>query len=186
MRPAQNPRNLCRTKYVAEKGFRFLVSIVARSRENLRSKAGRACPLGTESCIVFVAMSFRIDEDPALVDYFEAMRRAAKKTQLPFALRRMDYVEGDFEISQRILAEIDLASIVIVDFTLSSRNVYFEAGYARGRGKRLIQTARKETTLEFDARGWRTIFYKNATELEASIAQSLVSAYGDIVGIAED
>lgn len=134
-----------------------------------------------QKCVVFVAMSFRIDEDPALIDYFEAMRRAADKTRLPLDLRRIDRVEGDFEISQRILTEIDIAGIVIADFTLSPRNVYFEVGYARGKGKRVIQTARKDTHLEFDTRGWKTIFYRNATELEAALAQALTSAYCDIM-----
>lgn len=130
---------------------------------------------------VFVAMSFRNAEDPALVDYFEAMRRAAARTQLPLDLRRIDSVEGDFEISQSILREIDQAMIVIADFTLSPRNVYFEAGYARGKGKRVIQTARKDTPLEFDTRSWNTIFYRNTKELEGALAQALTSAYKDVV-----
>lgn len=142
--------------------------------------AGVTCS-ASEECVVFVAMSFRVEEDPALVDYFEAMRRAAYSTRLPLDIRRIDSVQGDFEISQRILEEIDAAKIVIADFTLSPRNVYFEAGYARGKGKRVIQTARKDTHLEFDTRGWKTIFYKNATELEVALAQALSSAYYDVV-----
>jgi hypothetical protein len=66
---------------------------------------------------------------------------------------------------------------VIVDFTLNPRNVYFEAGYARGGKKKLIHTARKETKLEFDIRNWRTLFYRNATELEAALVPALVNAY---------
>jgi nucleoside 2-deoxyribosyltransferase len=62
--------------------------------------------------------------------------------------------------------EIDAADIVIADFTLSPANVYFELGYARGKGRRVIQTARRGTVLEFDVRNWRTVFYRNATELE--------------------
>lgn len=109
------------------------------------------------------------------------MRRAVDRTQLPLDLRRIDNIEGDFEISQRILTEIDGAKIVIADFTLSPRNVYYEAGYARGRGKRVVQTARKDTHLEFDTRGWRTIFYRNATELEDALVDALTSAYYDVM-----
>jgi predicted HTH transcriptional regulator len=43
---------------------------------------------------VFVAMSFRNEEEPALVDYFEAMQRAKEATKPPIDLVRMDLVEG--------------------------------------------------------------------------------------------
>jgi hypothetical protein len=131
--------------------------------------------------VAFVAMSFREEEEPALVDYFRAIKRAVEGVSLPIKLRRIDFVEGDYEISQQIMDEIDRAEIVITDFTLSARNVYFELGYARGKQKRIIQTARKETTLEFDVRNWRTVFYRNATELEEKLVPELRVAYNDVV-----
>lgn len=134
----------------------------------------------TRSCVAFVAMSFRDEEEPALVDYFRAMERAAARTNLPITMRRIDLVEGDYEISQRLMDETDAAEIVIADFTLSSRNVYFELGYARGRHKRIIQTARKGENLEFDVRNWRTTFYRNATELEDRFVAELMAAYADV------
>jgi nucleoside 2-deoxyribosyltransferase len=135
----------------------------------------------SRSIKVFVAMSFRDEEEPALVDYFQAMMRAAAATKLPMDLIRIDLVEGDYEISQKIMNEIDQSDVVLADFTLSPANVYFELGYARGCKRRIIQTARKGTHLEFDARNWRTIFYKNATELERSLQPALNDAYADVV-----
>ena len=126
-------------------------------------------------------MSFRNEEEPALVDYFEAMQRAKEATKLPIDLVRIDLVEGDYEISQKIMDEIDKSDVVLADFTLSPANVYFELGYARGRKRRIIQTARKGTTLEFDARNWRTIFYKNATELEKALKPALNDAYAEVI-----
>jgi len=56
--------------------------------------------------------------------------------------------------------------------------VYFELGYARGcKNKQIVQTARKDTLLEFDVRNWRTEFYCNATELEEKLIPALQSAY---------
>jgi hypothetical protein len=130
---------------------------------------------------VFVAMSFRDQEDAALVDYFEAMKRATKTIGLPIELVRIDLVEGDYEISQKIMDEIDGADIVITDFTLNPANVYFELGYARGSKRRVIQTARKGTLLEFDPHHWRTIFYRNATELESMLGSALKTAYAEVV-----
>ena len=135
----------------------------------------------SRSVRVFVAMSFREEEEPALVDYFEAMKRAVVATKLPIVLIRIDLVDGDYEISQKIMDEIDKADVVLADFTLSPSNVYFELGYARGCKKRIIQIARKATHLEFDVRNWRTIFYRNATELEKGLESALNDAYAEIV-----
>jgi predicted HTH transcriptional regulator len=136
-------------------------------------------PKRETSMVMFVAMSFREEEDPALADYFSAIKRAAKATELNIAIRRMDLVEGDFEISQQLMEEIDNADVVLADFTLNARNVYFELGYARGRNRRVIQAARKGTTLEFDIRNWRTLFYRNATELEEKLQPELSKAYSE-------
>jgi hypothetical protein len=132
---------------------------------------------------IFVAMSFREEEEPALVDYWRAIGRAAESTNLPLEVRRIDLKEGDYEISLELMNEIDKAAIVIADFTLNSRNVYFELGYARGKQKRIIQTARKATLLEFDIRNWRTVFYRNATELEEKLVPALRQAYSDVTSI---
>lgn len=139
-------------------------------------------PPGTEECVVFVAMFFREAEDPSLVDYFQAIRRAAERTGLPIAIKRIDELEGDYEISQKILDLIDEADVALADFTLSPHNVYFELGYARGKGKVVIQVARQDTSLEFDVRNWRTGFYKNATDLEELCLRALVAAYQQVAG----
>lgn len=133
----------------------------------------RQAPDGSDPCVVFVAMSFRQEEEPALVDYFEAMKRALAEARINATLDRIDLVEGDFEISQELMNRIDNAAGVIADLTLSPHNVYFELGYARGRRKPIIQTARKGTALEFDVRNWKTIFYRNATELEKALVPEL-------------
>lgn len=164
---------------------------VATSRGEIFRRAGSAIiaeksrsskSVRQEKLRVFVAMSFREEEEPVLVDYWQAMCRAATTVSADIEMRRIDLQEGDYEISQEVMAEIDAAAIVIADFTLSSRNVYFELGYARGKNKRLIQTARKNTILEFDIRNWRTLFYRNATELEERLVAALGAAVGTIAG----
>jgi hypothetical protein len=134
----------------------------------------------SEPVVIFVAMSFREEQEPALVDYFHAMERAVQQTKLPIVLRRVDLQEGDYEISQQIMNEIDNAQIVIADLTLNSPNVYFELGYARAKKRHIIQTGRKGTALEFDVRNWRTIFYRNATELEERLLGALKDAYQQV------
>ena len=75
--------------------------------------------------------------------------------------------------------EIDKAHILLADFTLSPRNVYFELGYARGKNSLTHHSKCTEGNhnLEFDVRNWKTIFYKNATELEEKLVSALKDAY---------
>ena len=81
-----------------------------------------------------------------------------------------------------VMDQIDECDVIVADFTLSPANVYFELGYGRGKGKRIIQTARSETTLEFDVRNWRTSFYRNATELEERMVPAFERAYAEVTG----
>jgi hypothetical protein len=129
-------------------------------------------PIAGESR-VFVAMSFREEEEPALVDYWQAMLRAAEKARRDFQLTRVDEVEGDYEIVEQLYREIGAAHLVIADLTLSPPNVYLEIGYARGRSKQVIQTCRADTRLEFDVRGRRALIYRNATMLEHMLLSEL-------------
>jgi hypothetical protein len=125
---------------------------------------------------IFVAMSFLEHEEPTLVDYWHAMLRAAERARGTFNLVRLDEINGDYEIIDRIYREIDAAQLVIADLTLSSANVYLEIGYARGRQKRVIQTCRSGTRLEFDVRNRRTLVYQNATMLEQKLLHELDAA----------
>lgn len=129
----------------------------------------------------FVAMSFHEEEEPALADYYEAMKRAVKESKLPINLTKIDLLEGDYEISQQIIDEIFKSDFILADLTLNPRNVYFEIGVARGCGKVILQTARSDTVLEFDIRNWRTIFYKNATEFEKKLKVSFENVYKEVL-----
>jgi hypothetical protein len=170
-RPVRTPRG----EIFVRKGAQILGYPEHRPAPSKEQRADRRIRL-------FVAMSFREAEEPALVDYWNAMQRSVTSTGLLIDVRRIDLVEGDYEISQEVMNEINEADIVLADFTLNPRNVYFELGYARAAQKRIIQTARKETALEFDARNWRTLFYRNATELESNLVGAIEAAYATVTG----
>lgn len=145
---------------------------MSRTMASQRGADARSAPRASP-IQVFVAMSFREHDEPTLVDYWQAMLRAAGRARREFNLVRLDEVDGDYEIVDRIYREIDAAYLVIADLTLSSANVYLEIGYARGRRKRVIQTCRSDTHLEFDVRNRRTLIYQNATMLERKLLQAL-------------
>ena len=74
------------------------------------------------------------------------------------------------------------ADVLLADFTLSSANVYFELGCARGQNKRVIQTARKDTRLDFDVRNWRTIIVQECHRVGGETWLELKAAHDDIMG----
>jgi Schlafen, AlbA_2 len=156
------------------------IAYVRAATKTLEEELSREVPVGREVTL-FVAMSFRSEEEPALIDYFRAIERAVERSDIPIRVVRIDLQEGDYEISQEIMDVIAKSDIVLADFTLSPQNVYFELGFARGSGKRVIQTARADTRLEFDVRNWRTVIYRNATELEEKLLPALSAAYSDAV-----
>jgi hypothetical protein len=51
--------------------------------------------------------------------------------------------------------------------------VYFEAGYAHGKGKVPIYLAREGTKLEFDLKDYPVIFFGNMKELKESLEKRL-------------
>lgn len=108
-----------------------------------------------------------------LEDGWNAIHRATQRSRCPVELRRIDQSEGDFEVSQRIMDEIDRCEFMIADLTHSPPNVYLEIGYARGVGKPIILVARTGTLLEFNLRTWKTRFYRNATELEEILVPAI-------------
>ncbi|WP_432020845.1 RNA-binding domain-containing protein [Streptomyces sp. 1222.5] len=129
---------------------------------------------------IFVSMSFREEEEPALVDYYEAMRRAAKDIGVPHELNRIDREPGDYEIVAQVEERIREADILIADFTMQRPNVYYEAGIARGAGIYTIRCARKDTEVHFDVAARKIILYANATQLEVSLKEALRHAYDDL------
>ena len=73
----------------------------------------------------------------------------------------------------RIIQSIDRAEFVICDLTHDRPNVYFEAGYAHGRGKVPIYVARKGTRIHFDVKDYPVIFFGSLRELRDQLSERL-------------
>lgn len=125
---------------------------------------------------IFVAMSFQVEREPALVDYYHAMKRAIERSGIKYHIDRVDEVHGDYEVTVKIEELIASADVVIADFTLNSPNVYYEAGIARGCDVYTIRTARKDTEIPFDVGTKKFILYSNATQLEESLIEPIQRA----------
>jgi nucleoside 2-deoxyribosyltransferase len=86
-----------------------------------------------------VAMAFDRDYTDSL---FQQMKRTLGK--IGVSLRRVDRIEHNDDIDERIILEIKQADFVIADLTYARPSVYFEAGYAQGRGVPVVYTASKD------------------------------------------
>ncbi|MGD0871312.1 MAG: hypothetical protein ABSB88_17305 [Bryobacteraceae bacterium] len=115
----------------------------------------------------FVAMAF----DPALNDVYELGIQLAIK-DCGFEPIRVDKVEHNEKICDRILAEIRRARFLVADFTLHRKGVYFEAGFATAIGMPVIFCCRSDELAQthFDTRQYNHIVWETADDLRAKLS----------------
>src|SRR5262249_31088285 len=110
----------------------------------------------------FVAMSF----DPELMPiYTDGIKPAID--DCGFSVTRVDRVEHNDNINDRIIADIRSCQFMVADFTQHKAGVYFEAGYALGLGRNVIWTC-GETDFKrahFDTRSYNHIVYNSTAHL---------------------
>lgn len=111
-----------------------------------------------DSSRAFVAMWFADELTPAWAEGIRPGLEDAGYTAV-----RLDAVEHNEKIDDRIIAEIRRSGLVVADLTGGRANVYFEAGFAMGLGVPVIWTCREDhlDDLHFDTRqynyiGWTT------------------------------
>lgn len=111
---------------------------------------------------VFVAMSFA----PEMAETREAIKTAI--IQCGYIPRIMDEIEHNHQIVPEMLYEIREARFVIAELTGHNNGAYFEAGYALGFGKEVIQVCKASafgTDGHFDVKQVNTILWGNTAEL---------------------
>lgn len=129
---------------------------------------------GKESNICFVAMSF--DESLNYI-YTDAIQKAIVETGFTPLIIKNEHLDSDMTINDGILAGIKKAKFMIADFTQNKRGVYFEAGYALGRGQKVIYTCKDEPTevkeLHFDTNHYQHILWKDAEDLKQKLIDKI-------------
>ncbi|HLG40342.1 MAG TPA: hypothetical protein VI461_11770 [Chitinophagaceae bacterium] len=116
----------------------------------------------------FVAMSFDLD----LRDiYDKAIVPALVETG--FVSLRIDdsTTSSETTINDAMMAAIKKSRFTIADFTRHKKGVYFEAGYALGRGQKVIYTCREDEIddAHFDTRNYPHLVWKNADDLKKKL-----------------
>ncbi|MHC1727986.1 MAG: hypothetical protein AB9866_18620 [Syntrophobacteraceae bacterium] len=105
-------------------------------------------------------------------------------SQLGILAERVDeqlFTEG---ILDRIYRQIEVADIVVAEMTGQNPNVFYEAGYAHGKGKLCILLTKGSNDIPFDLKHRRHIVYNGSIKtLKDRIVEELAWAKGEIENI---
>lgn len=127
---------------------------------------------GANSNRCFVAMSF--DQEDQYI--FETIRQACYDANKYEAFTVKDeHLDSVQTINDGIIAGIKKAKFCIADFTKQKDGVYFEAGYAAGRGMKVIYTCREDhwKDTHFDTNHFPHIIYKNEADLKVQLINKI-------------
>lgn len=115
---------------------------------------------------VFVAMSFSEN----MRETRETIKEAI--TKCGYLPRIMDEIEHNHQIVPEMLYEIRTSRFVIAELTGHNNGAYFEAGYALGYGKEVIQVCNKANFREdghFDVKQINTVMWENQEDLRTRL-----------------
>ena len=123
--------------------------------------------------------SKRIDSNKAFVAmWFDDDLKDAWKNGLKPALEetgfdpvKIDLIEHNDDINDRIISEIKRSALLVADFTGNRGGVYFEAGFAHGLGIPVIWTCRKDhfKNVHFDTEHYKHIVWENSADLKEKL-----------------
>jgi hypothetical protein len=118
----------------------------------------------------FVAMAFTPELEQA---WLRGIRPALEATG--YVGVRMDEIQHNEKIDDRIVAELRQCGLIISDFTLHKQNVYFECGYAMGRGVPVIWCCRKDEIgkAHFDTRQYNHVTWETPEELRERLVNRI-------------
>lgn len=159
-RPVWNDARIC----VQPKGYAYL------------SELNRQ----TDGAQAFVAMWF----DDSMRDVYDNGIEPAIRAAGYRALR-IDNKEHNNKIDDEIVSEIRRSRFIVADFTSEKDKprggVYFEAGFAKGRGITVIWTCREDLIgqVHFDTRQFNHIVWQTADDLREKLTHRITATLGD-------
>jgi len=182
----------CRVKALEMLGY-LIVDEEYGSELTKREMYGRLTPVGVfraeellssnkNSKKVFIAMEFK-------TKYSEIIRSAVKKgcAELSLIAETVDEINYVGDITDRIISDINKSKFVIADYTMNNSGVYYESGYARGKGIVVIETCNKKwfedkdnkgnkiNKLHFDVEHRNMILWENENDLSVRIRDRIES-----------
>lgn len=119
----------------------------------------------------FVAMAFDAGLDAA----YDLGIQPAITQDCGLTIVRLDRVEHNDNINDRIISEIRSCQFLVADFTLHRNGVYFEAGYAAGLGRAVVWTCRRDEMRDahFDTRPYNHVIWDTPADLREKLASRI-------------
>jgi nucleoside 2-deoxyribosyltransferase len=127
---------------------------------------------GKTSKYCFIAMAFQED----MFNIAEnAIKPALNKCGFKHIMVSDEHIDSDKTINDAILAGIKKAKFIIADFTYHRGGVYFEAGYALGRGQKVIYTCREDEMAKahFDIRNYQHIVWSDPVDYNKKLINKI-------------
>lgn len=156
--------HLNEAKYVEGGNTRFIIKTKGLERIDALQKGN------SNSKTAFVAISFA----PEMKEIREAIRSAIETAG--YIPRIMDEVEHNHQIVPEMLYEIRQSKFTVAELTGHNNGAYFEAGYALGLGKEVIQLCRRdafEKDGHFDVKQVSTILWENTDQLKNGLIKRI-------------
>ena len=127
---------------------------------------------GKQSKTAFIAISF---QEEMIKVFNEWMRPAIEECGFVAKIVLDDPIKSDQTVNDAILAGIKKARFTIADFTHHRNGVYFEAGYALGRGQKVIYTCREDNIEDahFDIRNYQHLVWKDGADLKKKLMDKI-------------
>lgn len=136
---------------------------------------------------VFIAMQFKWEDEliEKKIKFIEALKIGCAECGYEAEIVSQDHAD---QITDRIVAEIKASKFVIADFTYNNQGAYYEAGLARGFGKKVIHTVMKghsddsndsRKRLHFDIRQINYLEWDDPSEVSEKIKNRIRAVIED-------
>ena len=102
---------------------------------------------------------------------FSAIRNASNNCG--FRAERVDRISSDSTIDRKIINNLKKAEIIVADLSFERPNCYYELGYARAIGKKIITIASKGSKVHFDVEHYDCLRFTSGEELEGELQKKL-------------
>lgn len=124
---------------------------------------------GKNSSRCFVAMKFSQDMEPF---YQEGIVKAIEDNKFRPIRVDKEHAANEQTINDFIIASIKQSRFCVADLTHKSHGAYFEAGYALGRGLKVIYTCREDhfEDIHFDLKSMPIVRYSTPKELRETLS----------------
>lgn len=132
---------------------------------DLQAQYQTVMPDEIDDDLVFVIASFAPEIEPTYLAIAAAARAVGLRAE------RIKDIQGDYRITDKMLAMIRHAKFIVADLTYERPNVYFELGYARAFGKTVITLMRSGAIAHFDVRDWPYLEYFDSRPLEVELLE---------------